>query len=116
MKKSELIALLEKIPGDPCVAIIDAWTVSQVIEVEGADQISKGIHDNLDVQYFHGTDVPAGNLPFIGISFFAQPKKDNKPELVDLMVCNNCNGTGKDSDLLGIPCPFCQGIGYGVKS
>lgn len=101
MKKSELIAKLLAIPGDPDVAIFDYITNLHEDPGEGTDA---GIYQNFDIDYFR-----EGPAPWIGLSFANEAyveECDPEPE----RTCRICGCTDEDCtqcvEKTGRPCSW----------
>ncbi|HTD95139.1 MAG TPA: dATP/dGTP pyrophosphohydrolase domain-containing protein [Chitinophagaceae bacterium] len=68
MKKSEFIARLQDIPGDPEVAIYDG--LRNLHEDTGEDEgTSAGIYPGFRIEFFDDATVPENGEPFIGLCF-----------------------------------------------
>lgn len=70
MKKSNLIAKLSAVPGDPDIVIVDL--IKNIDKADAEDGAANGMYKDFDVEHMNGLKIPAGAPEFIALSY--EPK------------------------------------------
>lgn len=114
MKKSELIAKLQAIPGDPEVAILDLLKNAYLDEGEGAYE---GIYNEIGIEVINTIELPAdhpavidGMLPWLALTFKNEEYENQDEDLDILRTCRICGCTDRDCrqciEKTGSPCSW----------